>query len=93
MAGRKLETFPGDAFCLILEDDANMPCLSGYKDEVFGGRAGREGERKQTFFCCETGCKGWMWLAEETKDYSLFLCIQSRVCTELGFSLNDFHSA
>jgi len=71
----------------------NVPCLSGYKgDEVFGGRAGQGGRREVNIFCCITGGEGGTWLEEKTKDYSLFLCIRSGVCRELGFSPSDFHS-
>lgn len=71
----------------------NVPCLSGYKgDELLGCRAGQGGRKEGSIFFCVIGGEGWTWLAEKTKDYSLFLCIQSGVCTELSFSLNDFHS-
>lgn len=70
-----------------------MLCLSGYKgDEVFGSRVGHGRRWEGNIFCCIVEGEGWTWLAEETKDYSLFLCILPGVCAELGFSLNDFHS-
>lgn len=57
MSGRKLEAFPRDAFCLILEVDANQALPLQLLRRYQGIQQGREGEGKGAFSAAKLGVR------------------------------------